>query len=169
MIRTIRRAMVVLVASALVGACATTPTAAPGAVAPPGTTVGMTTHATLGAYLTDSRGRAVYLWLGDSSAASMCTGACAATWPPLTVSGPPTAGPGVDAAKLGTLARPDGTTQVTYDRHPLYLFVQDKAVGDVKGQGSTGFGAAWWLIRPDGSSITETPPPADGGVPMGGY
>jgi predicted lipoprotein with Yx(FWY)xxD motif len=162
------RAFALTVALALLAAgCATatrsTPSAGDGG--PPAVAAVNTASGTLGTYLTDSRGRALYLWVADTAGTSTCAGACAAAWPPLTTAGPPTAGRGVDAGKLGTVARGDGTTQVTYDKHPLYLFALDTSAGDVKGQGSTGFGAAWWLVAPDGTAITAT----DDGAPMGGY
>ena len=155
----------------LLAGCATAnpATPAPGNGAGPAVASVNTTSGTLGVYLTDSRGRALYLWVADTAGASTCAGACAATWPPLTTAGAPTAGSGVDPGKLGTVARGDGTTQVTYDKHPLYLFALDSSAGDVKGQGSTGFGAAWWLVTPDGTAITATLPAPDGGAPMGGY
>ena len=163
-------ALTAALAVALAG-CATAAqsTPAPGNGGAQATATVNTTSGPLGVYLTDSRGRAVYLWVADTAGTSTCAGACAATWPPLTTAGAPKAGSGVDAAKLGTVARGDGTTQVTYDKHPLYVFALDMAAGDVKGQGSTGFGAAWWLVTPDGTAITTPLPATDGGAPMGGY
>ena len=163
-----KRALLGLVVAALtlLTACGTaTPDAGPGS-GTSGATVN-SGSSPVGTYLVDSQGRALYLWVADTGEASTCSGACAAAWPPLTVSGTPTAGQGVDASKLGTIDRADGSKQVTYAKHPLYLFVQDKGRGELKGQGSTGFGAAWWLVKPDGSAIT-TPVPTDvdpGGLP----
>ena len=41
-----------------------------------------------GSFLTNSSGRAVYLWAADSMNKSMCSGACAGAWPPVTSQGP---------------------------------------------------------------------------------
>jgi predicted lipoprotein with Yx(FWY)xxD motif len=42
---------------------------------------------------------------------------------------------------LGTIQRPDGTFQVTYNGRPLYFFSQDLTSGDAKGASiSTPFG-----------------------------
>ena len=43
---------------------------------------------------------------------------------------------------LGTLARADGTTQVTYDSAPLYYWQGDAKAGDVTGNGVNGFSVA---------------------------
>lgn len=108
-----------------------------------------------GTYLT-SGGRAVYLWVADSGGMSSCSGACASAWPPLTTKGAPSAGAGVTASDLGTVARSDGSKQVTYKRHPLYYFAGDSGAGQTNGQGSDGFGARWWLVAPSGSAITAS-------------
>jgi hypothetical protein len=76
-------------------------------------------------------------------------------WPPLTTTGAPKASAGVDASKLGTISRSDGTKQVTYSGHPLYYFIADKSAGETKGQGSNSFGAPWWLVTPSGQAITS--------------
>jgi predicted lipoprotein with Yx(FWY)xxD motif len=75
---------------------------------------------------------------------SACTGACAAVyWPPVLTSGPPVAGAGVDQHALGTIVRPDGTHQVTYQGRPLYLFFNDAYIGGVTGtQGIRGAGVS---------------------------
>jgi predicted lipoprotein with Yx(FWY)xxD motif len=105
-------------------------------------------------FLTDSSGRALYLWTPDTKTKSMCSGACASAWPPLTVKGAPTAGTGATASDLGTISRSDGTKQVTYAGHPLYYFAGDKAAGQTNGEGSNGFGAPWYLVAPAGQQIT---------------
>lgn len=109
-----------------------------------------------GTYLTGASGRALYLWVADSGSKSVCDGACAKAWPPLTTTGTPTAGSGVTASDLGVSTRSDGTKQVTYKGHPLYYFVADPTHGSVKGQGSNSFGAKWWLVSPAGAAITTS-------------
>jgi predicted lipoprotein with Yx(FWY)xxD motif len=108
-----------------------------------------------GSFLTDSSGRALYLWTPDTKSKSMCSGACASAWPPLTAKGSPTAGTGAAASDLGTISRSDGTKQVTYAGHPLYYFAGDKAAGQTNGEGSNGFGAPWYLVGPSGQQITS--------------
>ena len=68
--------------------------------------------------------------------------------------GAPTAGSGAQASLLGTTKRSDGAEQVTYHQHPLYLFTGDTASGQTTGQGSTGFGAPWYVLSPGGKQIT---------------
>jgi predicted lipoprotein with Yx(FWY)xxD motif len=107
-----------------------------------------------GSFLTNSTGRAVYLFMADSSGKSACDGACAAAWPPVIAASQPTAAGSAQATDLGTITRSDGTKQVTYDGHPLYYFEGDTGPGTDKGQGLDNFGAKWWLVAPTGSSIT---------------
>ncbi|GMA23606.1 hypothetical protein GCM10025864_13650 [Luteimicrobium album] len=109
----------------------------------------------LGTYLTDSKGNTLYLFVADPAGKSTCSGSCAAAWPPLVASGKPTAGDGVDAAKLTTIMRDDGSEQVAYDGHALYYFVKDTSAGATTGQGVDGFGALWWVVAPSGSAITS--------------
>ena len=67
---------------------------------------------------------------------------------------------------LGTISRGGGSRQVTYAGHPLYYFAGDTSSGDTKGQGSTGFGARWWIVSPAGKPITGSP--GAGSQPSGG-
>jgi len=108
----------------------------------------------MGTYLTNGSGRALYLFAADHGGKSACSGACAAAWPPLKTTGPPKAAGGAKAGKLATMSRPDGSKQVTYGGHPLYSFTGDTAAGDTNGQGSTAFGAKWWLVTPNGTALT---------------
>jgi predicted lipoprotein with Yx(FWY)xxD motif len=132
-------------------ASASTPTAKTSSVA--SATVGVA-NSGLGSILVDSQGRTLYLWQADTGPKSTCSGACAAAWPPLLTTGAPTAGGGAKASLLGTTKRSDGAEQVTYKQHPLYLFTGDTASGQTTGQGSTGFGAPWYVLSPSGNQIT---------------
>jgi predicted lipoprotein with Yx(FWY)xxD motif len=133
-----------------------TPSTSAGAAGTAGT-IG-TASTSLGTVLV-SDGRTVYLFEKDtagtagSPATSACSGACATAWPPVTVTGSPAAGPGVQADLLGTTKRPDGSTEVTYAGHPLYWFSGDSAPGDVNGEGSTAFGAGWYVVSPNGQKV----------------
>lgn len=102
--------------------------------------------------LTDSAGKAVYLFEADTSTASTCYGACATAWPPVLTTGAPSI-TGGDMGKLGTTTRTDGTKQVTYNGHPLYYFAGDTKPGDTNGEGSKAFGAGWYLLGSDGMKI----------------
>ena len=109
----------------------------------------------LGTILVDGKGRSLYLWNADKGDKSMCSGACAQAWPPLIASGAPKAGPGVKASLLGTTTRADGTREVTYAGHPLYLFSGDTQPGQTAGQGSNAFGAPWWVVSSAGKALTS--------------
>jgi predicted lipoprotein with Yx(FWY)xxD motif len=120
-----------------------------------GPAVVATADGTMGAFLTDGAGRSLYLWLGDSSSTSMCTGQCATYWPPLLTSGAPTVSGMADSKLLATSKRADGTTQVTYAGHPVYYFSGDKTAGATDGKGKNAFGYLWWVVSPAGAGITS--------------
>jgi predicted lipoprotein with Yx(FWY)xxD motif len=129
------------------------PSAPPAPPAASGTAINLA-NTRLGQVLVDSNGLTVYLFLADSSATSACNSAsCVQYWPPVLTNGAPQAGTGVNASLLGTIARADGTTQVTYAGHPLYRFVTDKVAGDETGQGVNAFGAPWYVVSPSGAQI----------------
>jgi predicted lipoprotein with Yx(FWY)xxD motif len=90
--------------------------------------------------LTNASGLTLYWFAPDTSAKSACYGSCAAYWPPVT--GSPSAGPGV-TGKLGTITRTDGTTQATYDGHPLYTYIGDSAPGQASGNDLNLNGGLW--------------------------
>lgn len=133
---------------------ATAATVRPASSAPALTTIA-TAHGSMGTYLTGAGGRAIYLWVADSKNQSVCSGACAQVWPPVLASSAPKAGGSAKSSELGTIARSDGSKQVTYGGHPLYYYVTDTSAGMASGQGSDSFGAKWWLVAPDGSAITS--------------
>ena len=108
----------------------------------------------LGKILVDSRGHTLYLFKKDAGKKSKCFGACATAWPPLRANGKPTVGSGARASKVGTTKRSDGKPQVTYNGHPLYLFVKDKKPGDTQGEGLSAFGAPWFAVSPAGKQVS---------------
>lgn len=107
----------------------------------------------LGRILVDGRGRTLYLFEADQAGESACDNACASVWPPLTTTGDPTAGGGALAGQLGTLHRADGSSQVTYNSHPLYLYAGDSKPGATDGQGLDQFGAEWYVLAPSGNKV----------------
>jgi predicted lipoprotein with Yx(FWY)xxD motif len=111
-------------------------------------------ESTSGSILVDNQGRSLYVFSADTQNAgtSACTGDCLTNWPPLLSMELPTAGEGLDATKLSTITRDDGTQQVTYNGWPLYLYSGDTAPGDLNGQG---VGGKWYLISPDGTMIQQ--------------
>lgn len=109
----------------------------------------------LGKFVVDTQGRTLYLFEKDKNGRSACYGQCAKFWPPLITSGKPRASAGVKASLLGTTRRKDGRMQVTYGGHPLYRFLEDKAPGQTKGEGTKFFGAAWYVVAPSGKKIDK--------------
>jgi predicted lipoprotein with Yx(FWY)xxD motif len=128
-------------------------TASPSSSAPTGTVDMASTG--LGDILVNSGGRTLYLFEKDTGTSSTCSGNCAIDWPPLTASADPTVGNGVNAAKVGTTTRSDGTKQVTYNGHPLYFFKGDARSGDTNGQAVDAYGALWYVVSPAGNSIVQ--------------
>ena len=111
----------------------------------------------IGQILVDSQGRTLYLFKADQGTKSACTGACAGAWPPLLVKGKPTLSKGINASLVRTATRPEGTTQLTYNGHPLYRFAQDQKVGETNGQGVSAFGAAWFALNSAGNQVSAQP------------
>ena len=98
--------------------------------------------------LTNSKGLTLYSFAPDTSTTSKCNATCAQSWPP--VQGPATAA-GVTGT-FGTITRSDGSTQATFDGHPLYTFVGDTAPGQAKGNGLNAFGGLWHEITTSGTA-----------------
>jgi predicted lipoprotein with Yx(FWY)xxD motif len=155
----------------LAAACSpqATPTTAPPAATEPATAAPVTGGSvvkvgesdTLGSFLVDEKGMTLYLFTKDTPNTSVCYDKCATAWPPLLTTGNPVPGDGVDASKLGTTTRTDGSLQVTYNGWPLYYYEKDKATGDVVGQD---VGGVWFVISPAGDKVESpaaaTEPPA---------
>jgi predicted lipoprotein with Yx(FWY)xxD motif len=109
-------------------------------------------NAKLGTILASGSKRlTVYLFTPDTAGTSKCTGACSAVWKPVT--GTAKATGGAMSSDLSTITRSDGTKQVTYKGHPLYLYSRDGDSGDVYGEGLKTFGGQWYALRPTGNKV----------------
>jgi predicted lipoprotein with Yx(FWY)xxD motif len=134
-------------ATATMAPVATATTMAP-ATASAAAVVNVGQNASLGSFLVDSAGMTLYIFTNDSPNVSSCYSTCATYWPPLLTNGAPTAGTGVTASMLGTTTRTDGSVQVTYNGWPLYYYAQDKAAGDILGEGVK---STWYVMTPAGA------------------
>src|SRR5262245_36346818 len=107
----------------------------------------------LGRILVDGRGRTLYLFEKDKKGQRECWGVWTAYWPPLLASGKWIAIKGVKQPLLASIRRADGSRQVTYAGHPLYLFSGDAKRGQTNGEGLTDFGAGWYVLNAAGKKI----------------
>jgi predicted lipoprotein with Yx(FWY)xxD motif len=107
----------------------------------------------IGYVLATAAGRTVY-WYGHDvkdSGKSSCTSGCLSAWPAVT--GMPEAAPGVKlSGKLGSITRPGGVVQATYNGYPLYTYASDMAPGDTLGNG---VGGVWHVFT--GSVLSPSP------------
>ena len=89
-----------------------------------------------------------------SPSASSCVDACAVTWPPVLVSqGGSVRLEGIAPTGLGTVARRDGTLQLTLGGWPVYRYVKDRGPADLAGHG---VGGTWFAVTPTGGKAAET-------------
>ncbi len=118
---------------------------------------------TLGTILINSQGMTLYHLSGEQGGKFICTSsACVGIWHPLTVASGST--PSGEGVTLGTVKRPDGTTQVTYKGTPLYTFAQDQQPGETKGQGIKDVGT-WSVVTTSSASSAPSTSSAGGSTP----
>ena len=67
---------------------------------------------------------------------------------------------------LGTGKGADGSTQVTYNGHPLYTYSGDSAAGQANGQG---IGGVWFAVTATGTPAQAGAGGGNGGGGSGGY
>lgn len=134
------------------GAAATSSTAS----APSGdssSTVAIITVPGYGKVLGTGAGKALYMLTADPSNSSKCDSTCASVWPPLTVTGKPTAGNGISSSMLSEFKRSDGKEQVSYNGHPLYTYTGPTAAS---GEGLASYGGIWYLLDANGKPVKKT-------------
>jgi predicted lipoprotein with Yx(FWY)xxD motif len=105
-----------------------------------------------GSILFDGEGQAIYIWELEESTTAECYDDCADAWPPVLTNGAPIASGSVNSELLGTTDRNDGTTQVTYNGHPLYYYAHEEA-GEVKCHNISTHGGLWWVILSSGVRV----------------
>ena len=95
--------------------------------------------AAMAGMIADPKGMTLYTFDKDAGGVSACYDDCAVKWPPYL-------GKASDKLTEGwTLVdRKDGTKQWAYDGKPMYFFLEDKAKGDMKGDG---MGGMWHVIK----------------------
>jgi predicted lipoprotein with Yx(FWY)xxD motif len=106
--------------------------------------------------LIDRHGHTLYDLSVERKGRFICTtSSCLSFWHPLVVAkGTKPTG----QVALSTIKRPDGGIQVTYKGAPLYTFVQDVKLGDVKGEGFKDVGV--WHAASTGATTAKTAPAA---------
>ena len=116
-------------------------------------TIALATN-TLGEIIVDGEGMTLYAFTPDTAGEPTCYDDCATAWPPLlaTDAAAASAGAGLDATKLTTVDRTDGTKQVKYGDWPLYYFANDAAAGDTNGQG---LATKWYVVDAAGELIGQ--------------
>lgn len=127
------------------------PAAAAGAGSPAGTLTAKQAGA-LGTTVTDGEGFTLYRFDKDTPEPpkSACEGDCATAWPPVAADDA-SAGEGIDGGLLGSVARADGTRQLTLAGWPVYRYAKDTKAGDTLGEG---VGGTWHALGPDGKPST---------------
>ena len=111
------------------------------------------------------RGRTLYSLSAETHGRFICTDkTCLSLWKPLVVArGTKPTG----AKHLGTIRRPDGRTQVTYEGKPVYTFVEDRKPGDHRGEGFKDVGT--WHVASGGSTTPMKVPTQTTTTPGYGY
>jgi predicted lipoprotein with Yx(FWY)xxD motif len=80
---------------------------------------------------------------------------CTKTWHPWLTYGVAVhteQGSGVQSSLIGTIKRPDGTEQMTYGGHPLYLYAHPTKALVANAQGA---GGVWYIVGLNGQQITS--------------
>jgi predicted lipoprotein with Yx(FWY)xxD motif len=103
--------------------------------------------------LTNAQGFVLYWFAPDTSTTSKCNGSCASFWPPMK--GPVSAS-GIKGT-FGTITRSDGSTQATFDGHPLYTYSGDTKPGEASGNGLNVNGGLWHEVTASGSAPASNP------------
>jgi len=107
-----------------------------------------------GKILVDGFGRTLYLFDIERDRVPLCNGVCAVAWPPLLAPGGVASAPELDQALVATAVRNDGSSQLTYNRHPLYYYAGDHSAGEIKCQAVIEFGGGWYVIDAQGNKIS---------------
>lgn len=105
------------------------------------------TSATLGEYLTDSKGFTLYTYKKDGVQKSNCNTACLANWPAFLSYGDIKLETYTDTLtkQVNITERVDGKAQLSFGPNPLYYYKGDLEAGDTNGQGMDG--GNWSVVK----------------------
>jgi len=95
--------------------------------------------------LTDSRGFVLYFYVPDTATSTACTGDCASTWPPLLANASGQVSSSDPLPGKLTVQRTANGSQVEYNGHLLYTYINDSAPGQMTGNGVD----AWYVATTD--------------------
>jgi len=155
----------------ILSACGGSSGSSTGASAPANSNAGQTVSVAnvdgVGKVLVDAQSMALYAADQEAGGRVVCTDACTTIWHPLTVAKKPSAG-GDLSGKLGTVRRPGGARQVTFQGSPLYRFQEDPGTDMVTGNGFAdsfnGKAFTWHVATPTGiSSSSDNSSSSNGG------
>lgn len=126
---------------------------------PPGPDINLSSSATLGQYLTNNQGQALYMFANDADSTNSCNGACETLWPPFTADLTTAKfNSALNASDFAIITTASGKKEVTYKGWPLHTYSpsgQDgygntaniaEQAGTTKGDG---FGGLWFVAKPD--------------------
>ncbi len=91
-------------------------------------------------FIMNEKHMSLYFYSKDANGVSKCNGACAKAWPPALMP----AGTQMPES-YSLIKRDDGTMQIAFKGRPMYLYIKDRKIGDIKGDGAQGL---WTLARP---------------------
>ncbi len=113
-------------------------------------------EANLGSIVVNGKGLTLYHVSSERGGKVTCTGNCAYFWFPVIVTSKTkiVLGKGLSKAKIGTVARPNGALQVTYNKLPLYRYYLDRKPGQTKGQGVKDPAGTWYVVSTSGKVVT---------------
>lgn len=108
-------------------------------------------NATLGNYLTDSKGNTLYVFTPDINRPSPCTGGCLTAWPVFydSLISATTLPTGLNRADFGTVTAGNGQQQTSYKGWPLYYYAPNgvrEQPGQVQGDK---VGSIWFVVKPN--------------------
>ncbi|MEN2401261.1 hypothetical protein GKZ90_0015840 [Flavobacterium sp. MC2016-06] len=115
----------------------------------------LSTSTTLGSYLADKNGKALYFFSTDANGQASCSGGCEAVWPPFYVDNltADKLAAGLTASDFATITTPSAKKQLTYKGWPLYYYAPSvngtntpEAAGQTTGDG---VGGVWFIAKPD--------------------
>jgi len=171
--RTVLPGLAAVAAAGLLAACGSAGTtgAGGGTAHSPGTSHGVVVSARklpgVGTVLVNRSGKTLYSPQQEAHGKIMCTGSCLSFWFPVSAGAGALQAPSGVTGALGTIRRPGGQTQLTYNGKPLYTFRLDLAPGQAHGNnftdhfGSTSF--TWRAITTSGSPAGTSQPGNGGG------